>query len=51
MCDGHVIQTVDRGDSVDVRYTGWLFENNGIGKVSLALHHNDVIIESYVSEI
>lgn len=35
-------QTVDKGDSVDVKYTGWLFDN-GIGKVSLALHHYYII--------
>ena len=26
-------QAVARGDSVDVKYTGWVFENGGIGKV------------------
>ena len=32
-CESHVIlQTVDKGDSVDVKYTGWIFDN-GIGKV------------------
>lgn len=35
-------QTVDKGDSVDVKYTGWIFDN-GIGKVSLPLHHNYII--------
>ena len=44
-CDHHVIppQMVDKGDSVDVKYTGWLFEN-GIGKVRMSLHHDDVIL-------
>ena len=28
------VQTVARGDSVEVKYTGWIFENNTCGKVS-----------------
>ena len=27
------LQSVAKGDSVDVKYTGWLFENNTFGKV------------------
>ena len=52
-CDHYVIppQTVDKGDSVDVKYTGWLFDN-GIGKVRVSLHHNDVVLMTvFVSEI
>lgn len=27
-------QSIEKGDSVDVKYTGWLMENNTLGKVS-----------------
>ena len=28
------LQCIAKGDSVDVKYTGWAFENNTVGKVS-----------------
>ena len=27
------LQTAAKGDSVEVKYTGWVFENNTFGKV------------------
>ena len=35
-----VFQAVAKGDSVDVKYTGWIFENNTFGKVSLDILHD-----------
>ena len=36
-CNVFLSQAVSKGDSVDVKYIGWLFENNAIGKVSTSL--------------
>ena len=37
VCTVCLSQAVSKGDSVDVKYIGWLFENNAIGKVSISL--------------
>lgn len=33
------LQSVDKNDSVDVKYTGWIMENNTFGKVKVVSVH------------